>query len=172
MKYKYISRVDSGHTHCWYFRFAQREHWPINHNKTFSDGIYGSKAKSLKAAITYRDNYLKACKKLHLLNNNGTCIRHRHASNTSGIIGVHFQINYKKHNEYHFWAASGQVDYKHWRKTFSTNKYEDEQAFHMACEARFKRHGTLAIVAPIRQLPYRPLVPYKRHTIFANSRVT
>jgi len=170
-KHKYISRIDSGNNHCWYFRFAQRENWSNISNKTFTDRLHGSKSKALKAAIKYRNEYLKQCGKLDRLDKNTNPIRHRHALNKSGIIGVHFQVDYKKHNEYPNWVASGMINKISWRRAFGTNKHGNKKAFQLACTERFNRHGLLAIVLPISQLTYKPAVPYKRYKAFANTQV-
>ncbi len=170
-KHKYISRIDSSHTHCWYFRFAQRENWSNTNSKTFSDRLHGSKPRALKAAIKYRNQCLKQCGELDRLDKHTNPIRHRHALNKSGIIGVHFQINYKKYNEYPCWVASGMINRISWRKAFSTNKHGNKKAFRLACIERFNRHGLLAIVLPINQLAYTPTVPYKRYKVFANAQV-
>lgn len=47
-----ISRIDSGHTHCWFYR---RTILGARRVATFSDGLCGGKTQALKAAIAYRD---------------------------------------------------------------------------------------------------------------------
>jgi len=54
---KYISRIDSNYTHCYYVR-AGYGHDDIK-NKTFTDGVYGGKRKALIAAKRWRDKEIK-----------------------------------------------------------------------------------------------------------------
>ncbi len=53
---KGISRIDSRNTHCWFVRIYRDAKV---HSKTFSDGVYGSKAKALKAAQEYHKEYVR-----------------------------------------------------------------------------------------------------------------
>ncbi len=54
---RYISRIDSGHTHCYFVRAGYGI--PECTNKTFSDGVYGSRRKALYAAKAWRDKEIK-----------------------------------------------------------------------------------------------------------------
>lgn len=60
IKYPYIARIDSNHTHCWWVRIGQdaKRKMP-NIKKVFSDGVYGGKHKALQAAIRFRDRSLR-----------------------------------------------------------------------------------------------------------------
>lgn len=51
---KGISRIDSRNTHCWFVRIYRDGKV---HSKTFSDGVYGSQEKALKAAKEYKEEY-------------------------------------------------------------------------------------------------------------------
>jgi len=53
---KSISRLDARSTHGWFVRIYFRGK---THRKLFSDSIFGSKEAALKAAIAYRDDYLR-----------------------------------------------------------------------------------------------------------------
>lgn len=65
-KQKNISRIDSQHTHCWTVRLRDKRINKIN--KTFSDGVYGSKKKALQAAIIFRDKEIKKLNPLSYIN--------------------------------------------------------------------------------------------------------
>lgn len=57
MKHKYISRIDSGNTHCYFLRILEKRDDGIR--KAFSDGMFGGKRKALLAAVKFRDEFLK-----------------------------------------------------------------------------------------------------------------
>lgn len=59
---KYITRIDSGTTHCWWVRIGyiieERVH------KSFPDKRYGNRAKAFEAAKKWRDKELKRLRPL------------------------------------------------------------------------------------------------------------
>ena len=54
---KYITRIDSGYTHCYFVRVGYDIEPKVQ--KSFNDNKYGGKTKALKAAKTWRDKQLK-----------------------------------------------------------------------------------------------------------------
>jgi len=62
---KYISRIDSGSTHCYYVRAGYG--FKECTNRSFADGVYGGKYKALIAAKKWRDKEVKRLKP-HVIN--------------------------------------------------------------------------------------------------------
>jgi len=160
--HKYIVRFDYDRAHCWQFRYATNNDWSKPVNKSFSDSKYGSRKKAFIAAIEYRNKHLKRIGKLSRLHKVGHAKRHRHALNTSGVIGVSRYINYKQSDSYLGWQAYGMYEGKTWRRSFSADKYSDKGAFRAACKERYDRHGRLSIHCKIKYLPCSPGVPWER----------
>lgn len=166
--HKYIVRIDSGSTHCWQFRYADTTEWDSDlQSQSFTDRRYGSKDKAYKAAVNYRNEYLKQLGKLHLLGKKQAKLTGRYngnkRQNTSGIIGVRFTdyINRNGHSIVS-WDACGCIDYKHWHRSFSINKYGDKTAYLAACKARYDRQGALFLVGNVKDLPWPPGVPWTK----------
>jgi len=79
---KGISRIDSSHTHCWFVRIYRDGKV---HSKSFSDGVYGSKAKALEAAQEYKEEYERENPPSYA----STRLRLKPLrNNASGVVGV------------------------------------------------------------------------------------
>lgn len=158
---KYITRMDYENVCGWSVRWSSSGIWENDTtSKLFSDSKYGGKRRALNAAKKFRDEKYKSLKKEELLNNKLKRIVRRHSRNTSGIIGVRNSYTIRGNYIYEEWTAFGYKDGKHWRKAYSINKYGDKGAFILACRARHRKQGTLQIVVRLKDLPYRPNVPY------------
>lgn len=167
---KYIIRVDCKYEHAWHVRWCKSGVWNEGvQSKAFSDKKYGGKREAFKAAQEYRNSILKKENKLHLLEHHATefhkiCEVKNHVHNSSGIIGVRKETQYKNINDiiyiYTCWAASGSRNGIHWRKQFSINRFGERTAFLKACEARYERHGKLYIHKRLWEFPCKPNVPY------------
>lgn len=59
---KYITRIDSGHTRCWWVRIGYSIEERVH--KSFPDRRYGNRAKSFQAAKKWRDKELKRLRPL------------------------------------------------------------------------------------------------------------
>lgn len=81
---KHIARIDSerNHTHCWVVRVQRRGQVVLQY---FSDGVYGGKAKALKAARELRDELLR---RMHDPDAVAWRRNVTRANNTSGVVGV------------------------------------------------------------------------------------
>lgn len=77
---KSISRMDVGSTHGWFVRIYYRGK---THRKLFSDSVFGSQEAALRAAIAYRDDYLRR----HQIDDL-PFFTHPMKSNTTGVNGV------------------------------------------------------------------------------------
>ena len=89
----------------------------------FYDSIYGSKGKSLKAAIKKRDELIKLHNiKLRVYDGSGYCLIH--SKNTSGMVGVSLSKMEKASGSISiFWSARVQIDGKQKNKCWSIKKY-------------------------------------------------
>jgi len=160
---KYIVRFSTVINKSWQFRFpSANDGWKKPFNKNFTDNFYGSKTKALKAAIQFRDNYLKKIGKLHLTNKFTNSKRFRHTLNVSGVLGVQLATKEVNSHIYESWTAYGMINNVGRRKSFSINKYGYVDAFIKACNARYEICGTLSVFCNIKDLPASPGVPYNK----------
>ena len=58
---KYITRIDSGYTHCYFVRAG---YFKGSNSKCFTDGVYGGKRKALAQAKLWRDQQVKKFKSI------------------------------------------------------------------------------------------------------------
>ena len=154
--HKYITRNDSGYSRCWIVRFCYKSN-KITHQKSFTDTLFGSKHKSLKAALAYR---LEFAKKLgiekHLTEDIARHMpRTKQAHNSSGIIGVSFRDDLK-----YGWQASYSVDQVVKNRYFGIATYGEKGAFKHACQLRFEYSGTLQVYRG-HKFPGRIPVPWE-----------
>ncbi len=138
MKIKYITRLHYRSSHGWWvrLRFAEIQ-------KAFSDIAHGSKAKSLKAAIKFRDACLRDRARKGLPIGRKPKGHHKNPSikSRTGIVGVHYVIKtYKDGSRNKFYVGTYYPrKYRHSVKSFSVNKYGEKKAFKLA--AAFRREG-------------------------------
>ncbi|MGI9518133.1 MAG: AP2/ERF family transcription factor [Pirellulaceae bacterium] len=134
-----ISRIDmysaSGTPHGgWEVRMQRRGR---KYEKFFADGRHGGRRKALQAAKYYRDELEQRLKPWTVRE----LSRKPSARNTSGIVGVRKAYQVEESDDYvytyTFWIAQW-TDGKGKRKTrsFSVDKYGDEEAFRLAAQAR------------------------------------
>ena len=128
---KYISRIDSGCSHCYIVRVGYKI--PEATHKTFSDGVYGGKRKALKAARAYRNKELKRLK---------PTLDKRYGYDTNNQRhwgkGVNETWDRKGDWEYLYITATywdGRKK-KQLHKVFSVNKYGYELAWKLAAQWR------------------------------------
>jgi len=126
---KYITRIDSNSTHCWWVRI-QEVPKPTYIQKSFSDGQYGGKRKARLAAIEFRDKTLAKMPKqrqLHLHGKRrwgkGYCLMVRTRPN--GVVDIGWIA--------HYWDT---IKKKQRKKYFSVNKYGYRKAMQLAKQHR------------------------------------
>lgn len=146
---KYIERQLGGWQLCLF------RHNTDQYTETFNDRKCNGRAKALAKAIERRYNILKKHNKLHLLNANKPAVYNCNKRNTSGVIGLSI-----KQSEYYSWEAHGMFDGVTWSKGFSVNRFGEKEAFQLACEARYKKHGKLTVTCNLKDLLAKPRVPY------------
>ena len=135
---KGISRIDSKHTHCWFVRIYRDGKV---HSKSFSDGVYGGKAKSLKAAQEYKEEYERE----HPPSYASTRLRLKPLSNNAtGVVGVSETYGRAQSNKGAkmpcFSVTWVPIPNKPRCKKFYFSKYGDrESAFEAAVEFRKAR---------------------------------
>lgn len=120
----------------WEVRMQRRRK---KHEKFFADGKCGGKRAALQAAKAYRDQLEENLARLSVQELSES----PSARNRSGIVGVRRATQKEETDEflytYHFWIAQW-TDGKGKRKTrsFSVEKFGEEEAFRRALEARTK----------------------------------
>lgn len=132
-----ITRVDSEarRTHAWLVTIQRRG---TIHRKNFSDGLYGGKKKSLKAAKDFRDEIIKKYPPFSL----SEYASIRRSNNKSGVAGVCRYCasrtrDLPEDQRQWFWVAAWPArDGKRKRVRFSVHKFGEEAAFNMALKAR------------------------------------
>lgn len=107
--------------------------------KFFSDSRYGGKRAALSAAKKYRDKVEARHEKYTV----EELAEYPSKRNSSGTVGIrlHRQIDRRGDYEYHYWYWVAQwTDAEGRRRTrsFSIHQYGDDEAYEMACEARFE----------------------------------
>ena len=163
---KYITKFDYQKSHGFQVRVPElidgvlQPYRYQNVNKFFRKGA-GTWTEALDKAIMWRDKYLAKNNLNHLL----SCKFSRafpmtsSACNTSGVIGIALQANYKASDVYFGYKAYWSKDGKQQTKHFSTNLYGECDAFLMACRLRF-RHAGVLIITDIKAVPCLPDVEY------------
>ncbi len=153
MKEKYISRIKSGHTNCYFVRvppFARGKCLGYSRNpvnKSFPKGV-GTWKAALEKAIAWRDNYLTEHNAVDMLLK---CNRMKRGASKftgrtkSGVIGVFISTCTKESGTYYYWTAITSVDGVHSNKTFAIGLYGNKAAFKWACMHRFKHMGVLNV---------------------------
>jgi hypothetical protein len=150
MNLKYITRLHY-RSYGWRVRprFAEIQ-------KSFSDSAYGSKSKSLKAAIKFRDACFRDLAEKGLPT--GRKPKGHHKSPTiksrTGVVGVHYVIKTNKDGSRNksYVGTYYPQKYQHRVKSFSVNKYGEKKAFKLA--AAFRREG-LRSLSKGREQPRR-----------------
>ncbi len=165
MKYKYISKIHSGNTCCYFVRVPSVVRGKVLYgrtpkNKSFSKGS-GTWKAALQEAIAWRDNYLCDNSLMELLDKRRRCFgaMMNTGRSKSGVIGVHKGLWTKPNTTHEYWCAIFSHEATHSRQTFGVGRYGHVQAFRMACIRRFKECGTL-IITDLRKLPAKPPVDY------------
>jgi hypothetical protein len=138
---KYISRLEYNKENAWWVRVGPRIKGRYFH-KHFSDLRYGSKNRSLQAAIEFRDASLT---KLESFKWYGKKPKGHHKKptikSTTGIVGVFL----RRKRGYNIWAATFYpVKYKSKTQCFSTHKYGHRKALEMAKAFRAEGLKTVA----------------------------
>ena len=135
MKIKYIIRCDYGNNHCWWVRIGPRTQG-FYFQKSFPDKFFGSKKKSLAAAVKFKNSSLAILKLAHW---EGKKPKGHHkkptVKSTTGIVGVFNR--YDSHGNEVWVASYYPVKYKCHVKSFSVNVYGDRARL-LAIEARRK----------------------------------
>lgn len=141
-----ITRVDYINTHGWVVRFRYRNN--LLCNQLFSDGVYGSKNKSKKEAIKFKDEISLTYSRLEDGRKDRPeryCFAKPTKRNTSGVLGV-FRIHKTiKGREFNYFIAQYyNPKYNPIKRYFSIDFYGLKKAFLMACE--FREQGTAGVV--------------------------
>jgi len=125
---QYISRIDSGSTHCYYVRAGYG--FKEATNKTFSDSLYGGKRKALEAAKKWRDKEVKRLKP-HIVN--WQAKQNRHFGK-----GYHVATDNRFDPPKESWRATfwSKKLGRQLTKTFSINRYGFNQARKLAKQWR------------------------------------
>lgn len=153
---KYIARIDSGRTHCWFLRMP-----PIP-GKSFSDGVYKGKRKALQAAREYRDSILREAGeewKLKVESSRNGVPSRTSAKNRSGYIGVHYGVDVKDGAGSPYWKVTWREDGKTRARQFFVGEHGDCGAFRLSCKIRYERVGELRQVSRYTFAPCDPGVP-------------
>ena len=159
---KYLTKADYAKGKGWHFRMTFNGQY---HSKWFNANKLGGLEKAKKAAIAYRDKFIKDNHLECYFNRNRFGLNRAKNSHTvchgrSPIIGVNLQETIKPSGIYYSWAAYWQEDRKICRKRFSINSIGYIDAFQMACLERYCHCGIL-IVKDKKYLPAIPETPYK-----------
>lgn len=137
-----IKRIDQNHTHCW---LVQRVYNKELHSQTFTDAMYGGKAKALREAKQYRDNLEKTIAPFgSKVSSTGHAKVNRIRRTAKGpnknnrrstMCGVSYQPASDS------WKSQYLLDMNATpiRKSFSVQKYGDEEAERLA--RKHRAHG-------------------------------
>lgn len=134
-----ISRVDASpdrttKTAGWEVRLQRNR---VKHTRFFADSTYGGKLAALREAKLYRDDVESSFTKMNVAEKSES----PSVRNQSGVVGVrrHQQKDRCGEFVYHYWVWVAQwTDGRGRRRTrsFSVQKYGEDEAFRLACEAR------------------------------------
>jgi hypothetical protein len=136
-KHKYITRLHFKSYGWWVrLRFAQIQ-------KAFSDLAYGSKSKSLKAAIAFRDKTLRDLAKQGLPVGRKPKGHHKKptAKSKTGIVGVTYQHRSAANGTFNKYYVGSYypAKYQGKSKAFAVNTYGEREALRLA--RAFRREG-------------------------------
>ena len=124
-RHKGISRIVNGKSGGWFARVYFRKK---TYSKLFSDSVYGSKAMALTKAIQWRDKTKRELEYKYW----NVPVEKKARSNT-GVVGVtRTHKNGKPCYSVSWQAETG----KQKCKTFSVDKYGEEESFRLACQWR------------------------------------
>ena len=159
---KYLTKADYTKCKGWHFRINFNGQY---HRKWFNASKLGGLEKAKKAAIAYRDKFIKDNHLEYYFNRNRFGLNRAKNSHIvchgrSPIIGVGLQETIKPSGIYYSWTAYWQKDRNICRKRFSVLYYGYIEAFQMACLERY-RHCGILIVKDKKYLPAIPKAPYK-----------
>ena len=151
-----IQRIDQprSRTHAWKVILQRRKRIYTCH---FSDGCYGGKQASLKAAKAYRDQLIA---RHPPMTRREVCVI-RKTNNTSGVSGV-TRIDVMERNKgrtlrRRYWDAQWPtLSGKPVHRKFSIKAYGERRAFQLAVHAR--RQG----LRQLTRAPFRPLRALRR----------
>ncbi|HMO13729.1 MAG TPA: AP2/ERF family transcription factor [Pirellulaceae bacterium] len=134
-----ISRVETlssaGNFNCgWQVRLQRRGQ---RFDRYFADSLYNGKRAALSAAKAYRDYLLKVTRSFTVKE----LAQYPSIRNNSGVVGVRSatQVEYRGGYEftYHFWVAQWtDADGRRRTRSFSCDKYGEDEAFRLAVQAR------------------------------------
>ena len=133
MRRRNITRIDNdaNRTHAWLVQVRRQNHSDV---KMFSDGIYGGKRNSLRAAINYHAQIMEEISRYEYQMWWRTILRR---NNKSGIPGVgRYEAKYDG-RLVEFWLASWIDEHGKGRKRkFSVQRYGENQARQLAIDER------------------------------------
>jgi hypothetical protein len=138
LKHKYITRLHFKSSFGWWVRLRSAEI-----QKAFSDAAYGSKSKSLKAAIKFRDKTLRDLAKQGI--SIGRKPKGHHDTPTkiskTGIVGVTYQLRRAAGGSFNKYYVGSYYPEKYQgrSKAFAVNVYGERGAFRLA--RAFRREG-------------------------------
>jgi len=135
MNLKYITRLHYKSSHGWWVRLRS-----AHIQKVFSDLAHGSKSRSLKAAIKFRDACIRDLAKRGMPIGRKPKGHHKNPTirNRTGFVGVHYVIrrsNDGSRNKSYIGSYYPQR-YKHLVRSFSVNKYGEKRALKLAIAFR------------------------------------
>ena len=159
---KYLTKADYAKGKGWHFRMTFNGQY---HSKWFNANKLGGLEKAKKAAIAYRDKFIKDNHLEYYFNRNRFGLNRAKNSHTvcherSPIIGIRLSEKIKPSGIYYSWTGYWQEDRNIRRKHFSVFYYGYIEAFQMACLERY-RHCGILIVKDKKYLPAIPETPYK-----------
>jgi len=170
---KYISKIESGSTRCWFVRVprfvdGKKQHYnELPANKSFPALRHGGWKKALGLALEWRDQYLKEHNMEEALLQRYITIRgtmRNTGRNTSGIIGVHFGVSRKNGHERPYWTGITSEDNVIQHKTYACGRWGEIQAFKLACIYRFTHSGTLIVEDKLKLISKPPVDWYDKKT--------
>jgi len=146
-----LTRVDSRNTHGWMMRLY---HQGIIYTKLFSDGVYGSTKKALKAARKYREQLAKKLG-IESLDKRRRVRSVSTQSVPTGVVGVYRGTSKSKSGQLrHYYSASWSPKPNELKtKSFSIAKYGEAKAFELAVEYRKKMMEKIVGVLPEATAP-------------------
>lgn len=111
MKYKHVTRIDSGNTHGWYVRVHRQG---VKYEKLFSDLKHGGKDRALVKALVYAEE----------------SVERMNRENPKRITPRIYRMTKKSRGyEYDFYEVAWSPEpYKRKKKAFSVNRLGEEKA--------------------------------------------
>lgn len=129
-----ITRIETASSCGWEVRM-QRHRKKVS--RYFADAIYGGKLAALREAKVFRDE-LEATQEKMTVAEKSQSVSQR---NRSGIVGVRYHQQKDRRGDYEYfygvWIAQWTDGHGRRRtRSFSVEKYGNEEAYRLACEAR------------------------------------